>query len=190
MSSVFPSPIGPATTSKRGTMSAADKTKLDAITGTHTGNNTGDVTVSSPTGWLTLVAQALTFALVSASQSVAGVVDLAAQTLAGAKRGAVVALTSSGGSLAIDLAAANNFAHTLTENTTLAAPSNPVAGQSGVIVLTQHASSPKTLAFNAFWKFAGGTVPSLTATNGAVDVLAYYVESATRATCSLIKDSK
>lgn len=186
MSSALPSPIGPATTAKRGTMSAADKTKLDAVAGT----NTGDVTVSSPAGWLSRVGQALTFALVSASAGVAGVVDLAAQTLTGAKRGAVVALTSSAGALPIDLAAANNFAHALTENTTLAAPSNPVAGQSGVIVFAQHSGAAKTLGFNSFWKFAGGTVPTLTTTLGAVDTFAYYVESATRATCSLIKDIK
>ncbi len=104
--------------------------------------------------------------------------------------GAVASLTSSAGSIAFDLYSANNFAHTLTENTTLAAPTHPQAGQSGVIVFTQHASSPKTLAFNSFWKFAGGTVPTLTATNGAVDVLSYYVESSGRATCALIKDVK
>lgn len=107
-----------------------------------------------------------------------------------AQRGAVTALTSSAGSMAIDLAATNNFSHTLTENTTLAAPSNPTAGQSGNIVFTQHASSPKTLAYNSFWKFKGGTVPSLTATAGAVDVLTYYVCSAGFAICNLITDVK
>lgn len=107
-----------------------------------------------------------------------------------AQRGSVTALTSSAGSMAIDLAATNNFSHTLTENTTLAAPSNPTAGQSGNIVFTQHASSPKTLAYNSFWKFKGGTVPSLTATAGAVDVLTYYVCSAGFAVCNLITDVK
>ena len=75
------------------------------------------------------------------------------------------------------------------ENSTLAAPSNPVAGQSGVIVITQGATA-YTLAYNTFYKFAGGTVPTLTATVGAVDTFAYYVESASRATCQLIKDVK
>jgi len=103
------------------------------------------------------------------------------------QRGAVTALTSSAASIAINLADTNNFSHTLTENTTLAAPTNPVAGQSGCIVFTQHASSPKTLAFNSFWKFAGGTVPTLTASNGAVDVLTYYVCSSGFAVCNLIK---
>jgi len=124
---------------------------------------------------------------VNASETVRGLVSTIAQTFAGAKRFAVSPLTSAGGSIAINLAATNNFAHTLTENTTLAAPSSPTAGQSGQITFTNHASAPKTLAYSSFWKFPGGTVPTLTATNGAVDVLSYYVCSAGFATCSLMK---
>ena len=115
---------------------------------------------------------------------------VAVQTFTAAQRGGVTVLTSSGNSIAIDLDDTNNYSHTLTENTTLAAPSNPVAGQSGVLTLTQHASSPKTLAYNAFWKFAGGTIPDLTATNSAIDTFAYYIISATQATCQLIGDVK
>jgi hypothetical protein len=108
-----------------------------------------------------------------------------------AQRGAFVALTSTSASIAVDLGLSNNFNHTLTENTTLAAPTNKVAGQRGVIHLTQHASAPKTLGYNAFWKFAGGTLPTLTATNGAIDVLSYVVNPAgTSAFCSLAKDVK
>lgn len=110
-----------------------------------------------------------------------------AQTVSGGKAGAVTALTSSGASIAINLATNINFSHTMTENTTLAAPSNPVAGQSGVITITQHASAPKTLAYNSFWKFSGGTVPTLTATNSAIDVFTYYVISGSMAVCTLIK---
>jgi hypothetical protein len=95
------------------------------------------------------------------------------------------------GTIRLDLAKSNNFTHTLVENTTLAAPTSVTPGQSGVIHLTQHASTPRTLGFNAFWKFAGGTVPTLTATNSAVDVLSYVVNpSGTSATCVLIKDVK
>ena len=113
----------------------------------------------------------------------------AAQTFTGGQRGAVTALTSSSASIAINLADNCNFSYTTAENSTLAAPSNPVAGQSGVIVITQGAT-PRLLAYNTFYKFAGGTVPTLTATASAVDTFAYYVESATRATCQLIKDVK
>lgn len=104
--------------------------------------------------------------------------------------GAPVALTSTGGSIAVDMALANNFTHTFTENTTLANPTNLVAGQSGVISFTQHASSPKTLAYGSYWDFTGGTVQSVTASNGAYDTLAYYVESTTRITCKLLGDVK
>ena len=109
------------------------------------------------------------------------------QTFSVSQRGAVTALTSSGASIAVNLALSNNFSHTLTENTTLAAPTNVVAGQSGVITFTQHASSPKTLAYNSFWKFPGGTVPTLTASNSAVDVFTYFVNAAGYATCQLLK---
>jgi hypothetical protein len=113
----------------------------------------------------------------------------AVNAFTGAQRGTVTALTSSGGSIAINLATNNNFSHTTSENSTLAAPSNAVAGQSGIITITQGGTA-RTLAYNSFYKFAGGTVPTLTATAGAVDIFAYYVESASRATCQLIKDVK
>lgn len=112
------------------------------------------------------------------------------QSYTKAQRGTAVSLTSSSASIASDFANGNNFTHTFTENTTLANPTNLVAGQSGVIVFTQHASSPKTLAFGSYWKFPSGTVPTVTATNSAVDVLAYYVESSTRITARLVADVK
>jgi hypothetical protein len=114
---------------------------------------------------------------------------LTANTFTGAQIGTVTAITSTSNSIAVDLATNNNFSHTTTENTTLASPSNPVAGQSGVITITQGAT-PRTLAYNTFWKFSGGTVPILTATAGAVDVFIYSVDSATSATAQLIEDVK
>lgn len=110
-----------------------------------------------------------------------------AQTFSGAQKVSATALTSSGASIAIDLSANNNFTHTLTEITTIANPSNVVAGQSGSIQFTQHASSPKTLAYGSYYKFAGGTAPTLTATNSACDTLYYSVRSATFIECSLVK---
>ena len=65
-------------------------------------------------------------------------------------------------------------------DTTLANPTNIVAGQSGAIALTQHASSPKTLAFGSYWDFAGGTIPTVTAANSAGDTLFYRVKSTTK----------
>lgn len=109
-----------------------------------------------------------------------------AQTWTKAQRGAYVALTSTTNSIAVDLALSNNFNHTLTENTTLAAPTNVVAGQSGVVEFTQHASAAKTVAWNSFWRWAGGSDGTISATTSAVSVLCYVVDSTgTFATCTL-----
>lgn len=108
------------------------------------------------------------------------------QSFTAAQRGSTSALTSSGGSIASDFATRNNFTHTFTENTTLANPSNLIAGQSGVIVFTQDSSSPKTLAFGSYWKFQEAAVPTVSPINSAVDVLVYYVESSTRISARLI----
>lgn len=120
-----------------------------------------------------------------------GAASLITNTFTGAQIGTVTALTSTSNSIAIDLAVNNNFSHTLTENTTLANPTNVVAGQSGVIMLTQHASSPKTMAFGSFYLFPatenGGSDPALTASNSAVDALYYNVMSSTQILCHLAK---
>jgi hypothetical protein len=123
---------------------------------------------------------------------VTGVVTLSgSETMSGAKIGAVTVLASTGSSIAIDLSSNNNFEHTLTENTTLAAPSNPASGSNGIIVFFQHASSAKTLAFNSFWRFPGGTPAApLTATTGSVDALAFYVPSSSFAICQMLNDIK
>ena len=111
------------------------------------------------------------------------------QSFTRAQRGTPVALTSTSASIATDLALGNNFNHTTTENTTLANPSNVVAGQSGIITITQGAT-PRSMAFGSYWKFPGGAAPSLTSTASAVDILAYYVESSTRITARLVSDTK
>ena len=87
------------------------------------------------------------------------------------------ALTSSSASIAWDMATGDNFTHTFTENTTLANPSNKTIGKSGFIFLTQidSPSAVCTLAYGTDYVGAGGTKPTVTATNSAVDVLQYVV---------------
>lgn len=113
----------------------------------------------------------------------------AVQSFTKAQRGTPVALTSTSASIATDMSLGNNFSHTTTENTTLANPTNMGAGQSGIITITQGAT-PRTMAFGSYWKFPGGTAPSLTSTASAVDILAYFVESSTRITARLVSDTK
>ena len=120
------------------------------------------------------------------ARSAAGVLQVEGDTIGllspaniwvGAQRATVTALSSSSNSIAISLLTSNDFSHTFTENTTLANPSDTLApGQSGSIYLTQHASSPKTLAFGSEYDFVGGTVPTVTAANSARDRLDYVVQ--------------
>jgi len=112
-----------------------------------------------------------------------------AQSFTAAQRGAISALTD-GSTITPDFAVANNFSVTLGGNRTLANPTNLTAGQSGVIVITQDGTGSRTLAYGSNFKFPGGTAPTLTTTASAVDVLAYYVESASRITARLVADVK
>jgi hypothetical protein len=112
-----------------------------------------------------------------------------AQSFTAAQRGSVSALTD-GATITPDFAVANNFSVTLGGNRTLANPTNLVAGQSGVIKLTQDATGGRTLAFGSYWDFAAGTAPTLTTAANAVDILAYYVDSTTNITARLIGDRK
>jgi hypothetical protein len=111
------------------------------------------------------------------------------QSFSVAQRGTITGLTD-GATITPDFAAANNYSVTLGGNRTLANPTNLTAGQSGVIVITQDGTGSRTLAYGSYFKFAGGTAPTLTTTAAAVDVLAYYVESSTRITAKLIADVK
>ena len=106
-----------------------------------------------------------------------------AQTFTAAQRGTVSALTD-GATITPNFATANNFSVTLGGNRTLANPTNLTAGQSGAIAITQDGTGSRTLAFGSYWKFAGGTAPTIT--QSAVSVIAYYVESATRITAQAI----
>lgn len=108
-------------------------------------------------------------------------------TFTAAQRGAVSALTD-GATITPNFATANNFSVTLGGNRTLANPSNQTAGQSGAITITQDGTGSRTLAYGSNWKFSNGSAPVLTTTANAVDVLVYFVESASRITARLVSD--
>ena len=109
-----------------------------------------------------------------------------AQTFSGGQRSAVTAVTSAAASTAVDLALNNDFSTTLSENTTIANPTNQVAGQSGRIRITNGASA-FTVAYGPNWKFPGGTVPEVTDSAGAIDVLYYDVLATGTVLANLIK---
>jgi hypothetical protein len=110
-------------------------------------------------------------------------------TFSAATRGTVSALTDAA-TITPDFAVANNFSLTIGGNRTLANPTNLAAGQSGAIVITQDSTGGRTLAYGSYWKWSGGTVPTLTTTASAVDVIVYYTNSTTSITATMINDVK
>ena len=113
------------------------------------------------------------------------------QSFTAAQRGTVSALgTVSAGTTTLDFATANNFSLTLPAggSVTLGNPSNQTAGQSGVITITQNGTTAATVPYGGNWKFQGGA-PSVSTTLSSVNVIAYYVESASRITAQLLTNT-
>jgi len=192
--------IGDVTAANLGllTSSSAASTYLALAGGTVTGNleigTTGSLTFEGSTadGFETTLAVTdptadRTVTLQNATYTVAG--TNINQSFTVAQRGSITALTD-GATITPDFAAANNYSVTLGGNRTLANPTNITAGQSGVIVISQDGTGGRTLAYGSYFKFPGGTAPTLTTTASAVDVLAYYCESTTRISARLIADLK
>jgi len=112
------------------------------------------------------------------------------QTFTAAQRGEVDVVAYATG-IALDFSSGNNFQITLTGNTTLQNPSNIASGQAGAIYIIQN-SSGNTMAFGSYWNYPGGSgsVPSLTSTSGATDLLVYYTTSTTGIVFRLVQDTK
>jgi hypothetical protein len=82
------------------------------------------------------------------------------------------ALTSSSNAVAWDAAAKANAYHVTTENTTFAAPSNPVEGAIISVELAQGGTA-RTVAWNTVFEFAASTAPVVTATANKTDIFAF-----------------
>lgn len=93
-------------------------------------------------------------------------------------------------SIAVDLNDGNNFIVTLGGNRTLENPSNPTIGQTGQIYVIQDGSGSRTLAYGSYWKFSGGTAPTLTTDANAVDLLVYNVRAADKIDTVFLSDFK
>lgn len=79
---------------------------------------------------------------------------------------------------AVDMQAGNNFVFQMSDDSTLRQPDNINVGQQGIIYVIQDVSAgSKTLSFANDFKFNNGTVPTITTSISAVDLLAYSVRS-------------
>ena len=93
---------------------------------------------------------------------------------------------SDGATITIDMATACHHSVTLGGNRTFAAPSNQVVGQAGSIFITQDGTGSRTAAFNAAFKFVGGTAPTLSTGANQVDVIAWIARTNTNIAAQFI----
>ena len=100
-------------------------------------------------------------------------------TVSGNAVGLIVGL-SDAASISTNLTLSNNFSVTLAGNRTLANPTNIAAGQSGSIFITQDGTGSRTLAYGSYFKFVGGTAPTLSTAAAAVDRIDYVVATTTK----------
>ena len=85
------------------------------------------------------------------------------------------AVTSSSNAVSINLRTANNFSHTLTENTTISFANPAASGKVSAFTLKViQASSAKSITWHSSIKWAGDTAPTLSTGNGNVDVFTGY----------------
>ena len=78
-----------------------------------------------------------------------------------------------------DFSANCNFTVTLGGNRTMGNPTNITAGQTGSIFIVQDGSGNRTLTWNSYWDFVGGTAPVLSTASGAIDRVDYVVRTST-----------
>lgn len=119
-----------------------------------------------------------------------------AQSFTAAQQGSITTLVDSSGTVVetgqsdIDFSASNNYSLELTgTGRTFPNPTNITAGQSGVITLTQDGTGSRTITtWGSYFKWAGGTAPTLSTGANDLDVLSYYCVSTTVIVASLGAD--
>lgn len=79
---------------------------------------------------------------------------------------------------------------TLTGNITTMILTNPTVGKSGSITFIQDGTGSRTTVWDTKFKFAGGTLPVLSTTASAVDILSYQCRTSTFCFAALMKDVK
>lgn len=145
--------------------------------------NTGTWGDSTHTGQFTVNGKGLITG-VSSVAIAAGVSLSAANTWTAAQRGQPATVTISTSTFTPNFDTAQNQSITLVHAScvcTIANPSTtPVAGQSGMIAISQSATGSDTVSWGSQYKFAGATAPTLSTGANAVDFLPYYVFSATQ----------
>lgn len=155
-----------------------------------TGAMTVTVTATGGSGtftdWTITPSAPLLLTAATAAQVWAGALATSALTPASLFASAAPQLLTDAATITPDFGAGLNYYCTLGGSRTLANPSSPKVGQSGIIAVTQDGTGARALAFGGYWKFPGGT-PSLSVTPGAIDLISYFVLTPTVILCTLTR---
>ncbi len=101
--------------------------------------------------------------------------------------GEVSAVGDKTGDITLDFKTANNFSMTLTGTSVLKNPTTLVAGQSGVLFITQGSGGSKLLSYESYWDFPdGGTPPVLSTTAAAVDMIVWIARSSNKISAQFV----
>jgi len=111
-------------------------------------------------------------------------------SLTGGAAANITSVTQSSATITFDFALSCHHKVTLTQNATLAAPSNQAVGQSGSIFITQPSSGNYTVAYNAAFFFTGGSTPTLSTSSDATDRIDYIVLENNKIHCVVSLDVK
>jgi len=157
---LIPTLTAGTTTGTAGIFTSGTIATLNSTTGTIgnlTTTLTGDVTIS--TG--------------SATVGTRVAVLNTAQQYSRAHNFAATALTITSGTVPWNLAENQVATLTVTTNSTMNTPTNPQAGCTYVMIVTQGTGGSNTLSFSTAYKFAGGSAPVLSTGSAQVDVLSF-----------------
>lgn len=175
--------------SMRGNLGLGSAALLAATAVLQNANNLSDLPSAATARTNLGLSTAAVLAAMTAAQYWANTASKVATTDTLWSAAAVQTLTD-GATVTPDFGAGINFELTLGGNRTLANPSNPKVGQSGVIYLVQDGSGSRQPTFSSYYKWSGGSAPALTTAAGAVDRVSYFVRSATFIECAIAKDVK
>ena len=157
---LIPTLTAGTTTGTAGIFTSGTVTTLNSTTGTignFTTTLTGDVTIS--TG--------------SATVGTRVAVLNTAQQYTRAHNFAATALTITSGTIPWDLSQNQVATLTVSTNATMNTPTNPQAGSTYVMIVTQGTGGSNTLSFSTAYKFVGGSAPVLSTGSAQVDVLSF-----------------
>jgi hypothetical protein len=162
-----------ATSGTIGTLSATGGTFGGALTSTAGTIATFNSTTGTIGNFTTTLTGDLTISTGSATVGTRVAVLNTAQQYSRAHNFAATALTITGGTIPWNLAENQVATLDVTTNSTMNTPTNPQAGCTYVMIVTQGTGGSNTLSFSTAYKFAGGSAPVLSTGSAQVDVVSF-----------------